>query len=255
MYTKEPRETFHEKLKVFVQPHPIYSHGHTLRQLSYLYNTIMVDKSDKELAQILWDYNYFKTPLQKADIILGLGNSDIKTAQHAAELYHQGYASLILFTGQYGPLTKDNFEKTEAEIFTDEAVKMGVARDKIMVEKKATNTGENIEFARDLLREKGLSPTKFIVVTKPHQLRRAYATFMKVWPGRKIIMSSIDTTMSEYIEINDLSLKNYINSLVAATQRVMLYPEKGFQIPQEIPREVWEAYEELVKRGYNKQLI
>ena len=38
-------------------------------------------------------------------------------------------------------------------------------------------------------------------------------------------------------------------------QRIRLYPEKGFQIYQEIPGEVWEAYEELLARGFIKNLI
>lgn len=31
--------------------------------------------------------------------------------------------------------------------------------------------------------------------------------------------------------------------------------ERGFQIPQEMPDEVWSAYEELVRLGYDKQLM
>jgi hypothetical protein len=42
--------------------------------------------------------------------------------------------------------------------------------------------------------------------------------------------------------------------MVGDTQRVKIYPEKGFQIPQEIPEEVWNAYEELVKRGYSSHI-
>jgi len=215
----------------------------------------MKDKTDKKLAQILWNYNNLQIPLKKVDVILGLGNSDIKTAEHAAKLFLEGYAPLILFTGQYGLLTKDSFEKTEAEIFTDVALKLGVPKDKILIEDKATNTGENIIFARELLKEKGLNPMSFIVVTKPHQLRRAYATFKKVWPEKEPIMSSINTTMSDYMKINNLRLNYYINTLVAVTQRIMIYPERGFQIPQPMPDEVRNAYEELVNRGYTRQLI
>jgi hypothetical protein len=38
-------------------------------------------------------------------------------------------------------------------------------------------------------------------------------------------------------------------------QRIRIYPEKGFQIPQEIPDHVWAAFEELVARGYTGHLV
>jgi hypothetical protein len=43
--------------------------------------------------------------------------------------------------------------------------------------------------------------------------------------------------------------------MVGDLQRLRVYPEKGFQIPQEIPADVWAAYEELVRAGYDKYLI
>jgi len=35
----------------------------------------------------------------------------------------------------------------------------------------------------------------------------------------------------------------------------IVFYEKGWQIEMHIPNEVWEAYELLVKRGYNKFVI
>lgn len=215
----------------------------------------MREKSDVELTQILWDYNNIKSPLKKADIILGLGNNDIKTASYAAQLYLERYAPLILFTGQYGLLTKNNFAKTEAEVFADEALKLGVPKEKILIENKATNTGENIEFAKRLLEQREIKTNRLIVIAKPHQLRRAFATFEKVWPGKELILSSISTTMAEYVKENSLDLNNFINALVGVTHRVLVYPGKGFQISQEMPDEVFHAFKILIERGYDKQLV
>ena len=36
---------------------------------------------------------------------------------------------------------------------------------------------------------------------------------------------------------------------------IKIYPEKGFQIYQEIPNNLWQAYEKLVALGYTKHLI
>ena len=37
--------------------------------------------------------------------------------------------------------------------------------------------------------------------------------------------------------------------MVGDLQRIRVYAERGFQIPQEIPDDVWLAYEELVRAG------
>ena len=46
-----------------------------------------------------------------------------------------------------------------------------------------------------------------------------------------------------------------IDIMVGDLQRIHLYPARGFQIPQEIPPEVWSAYEGLVKAGYDRRLV
>ena len=45
----------------------------------------------------------------KADCIVGFGNFNTDIARRAAELYHQGYAPKILFTGGLGRNTKSLF--------------------------------------------------------------------------------------------------------------------------------------------------
>jgi hypothetical protein len=43
--------------------------------------------------------------------------------------------------------------------------------------------------------------------------------------------------------------------MVGDVQRIRAYPALGFQIPQDIPAGVWEAYERLVSMGFDKHLI
>ena len=49
--------------------------------------------------------------------------------------------------------------------------------------------------------------------------------------------------------------KEWIDVLVGDIQRMKVYPEFGWQVKVDIPIKVWQAYEELVKRGYNKYII
>lgn len=210
--------------------------------------------SNDDLAKILWNYNNLYQPLKKADAILVLGSNDVRVAEYGSKLFLENWSPLIIFSGGFGRLTEGDFEEPEAEIFARIAVKMGVSKEKILIEDKSTNTGENIVFTRNLIEKKGLKINSFIAVQKPYMLRRTYATFKKQWPQADFIVNGPKISYEDYP--NEIISKDLlINIMVGDTQRIKVYAEKGFQIPQEIPNKVWEAYEELIKRGFNKQLI
>lgn len=208
----------------------------------------------KELAKKIWDYHHMNHTLEKSDCILVLGSHDTRVAERGAELFLQGWAPLIIFSGYLGNLTQGMWNEPEAEKFARIAIKMGVPEDRILIENRSTNTGENITFTRQLLSEKGLDPQKFIVVQKPYMERRSYATFKKVWPEKDIIVTSPVIEFETYFT-EEITMEKVINIMVGDLQRIKLYPEKGFQIPQEIPHDVWEAYEKLVDMGFDKHLI
>jgi uncharacterized SAM-binding protein YcdF (DUF218 family) len=135
---------------------------------------------------------------------------------------------------------------------------MGVPEGRILVENRSTNTGENILFTRRLLREKGIDPGRFILVQKPYMERRSYATFRKLWPEKEALVTSAQVSFAEYLAEyanQELTGDDVIGIMVGDLQRIKIYPEKGYQIPQEIPDEVWAAYEELVERGYRQYLV
>ena len=214
-----------------------------------------MDNSEVDkLAKVIWDYLHLNHQLKKADCIFVLGSNDTRVAKYAADLFLQGYAPYIIFSGGLGRLTKDIFQKPEADIFADIAVKRGVPPAKILIENKSTNTGENIEFTKKLLDEKGLDFNSFILVQKPYMERRTYATFKRLWPEKEFIVTSPQISFEEYPN-QQLSRDFIINIMVGDLQRIKIYPERGFQIYQEIPEKVWEAYEKLVEFGYTKHLI
>lgn len=207
-----------------------------------------------ELSQLIWDYHHLNHPLEKSDLILALGSNDTRVAEHAADLYLQGWAPRLMFSGNVGALTRGKFAKSEAETFADIAIAKGVPRSAILIEPNSTNTGENIVFSRRVLAEHGLDPQSFIVVQKPYMERRAYATFMKNWPGKHILISSPPSDWATY-PTAELPKDLVINIMVGDLQRIRDYPAKGFQIEQDIPANVWQAYEQLIALGYDKHLI
>ncbi|MEO6357233.1 MAG: YdcF family protein [Ferruginibacter sp.] len=206
------------------------------------------------LARQLWDYHHMQHQLVKADCILALGSHDLRVADRAAELYLQGWAPLVIMSGGLGNLTQNMWTESEADKFARIAIEKGVPADAILVENKSTNTGENILFTQQLLRQKGLDPQNFIVVQKPYMERRSYATFKKHWPNKNLLVTSPQLAFEEYATA-DIPMDRVINIMVGDLQRIRFYPAKGFQVYQEIPAEIWDAYEQLVQLGFDKHLV
>jgi uncharacterized SAM-binding protein YcdF (DUF218 family) len=210
------------------------------------------------LAQTLWNYHRLDHQLERADAILVLCSHDKTVAKRGAELFLEGWAPLLIFAGGLGAITRHLWHEPEADQFAAIAIEMGVPADRVLVENRSTNTGENVQFTKQLLAEKGLDPRTFIVVQKPYMERRSYATFRKVWPGKDLIVTSPQVPMDEYLKAyshDALSPDDVVGIMVGDLQRIRVYPAKGFQIPQDIPDEVWRAYEELIHSGYDKYLI
>jgi uncharacterized SAM-binding protein YcdF (DUF218 family) len=215
-----------------------------------------MNSSNVELsAEKIWNYHHINQKLEKSDCILVLGSSDIRVAEWGAKLFLEHWAPQIIFSGGKGRLTENLFTKPEAEIFTDVAIKMGVPKEKILIENKSTNTGENVTFTKNHLEKKNISHNKYIVVHKPYMERRAYATFRKIWPEKEIIVTSPHISFSNYPYEPKHNKDYVINIMVGDLQRIKLYSKKGYQIPQQIFEDVWQAYEDLVKLGYTKHLV
>jgi uncharacterized SAM-binding protein YcdF (DUF218 family) len=210
------------------------------------------------LAQVLWDYHQLHHELVPSDAILVLCSHDLRVAERGAELFLQRWAPLLIFSGGLGSITRTLMTIPEADQFAEVARQMGVPPDRILIENKSTNTGENVRFTRGLLEALGLAPGSFIVVQKPYMERRSYATFRKVWPEPQVRVTSPQVPMDEYLRgytHGSLSAHDVISIMVGDLQRIRLYADRGFQIPQDIPDDVWAAYEELVRTGYDQRLV
>lgn len=207
-------------------------------------------------AELIYNYHRLNHFLFDANIILCLCSLDIRVAHRAADLYLQGYAPLLVFSGDKGALTEGLFDRPEAHVFADIAVERGVPRDHIIVEPESTNTGENLLFTHRLLGERGIeTPTNILLVQKPYMERRAFATFCKQWPDQdvKVAVTSPQMSFDEYP--NEENSRELITSImVGDLDRIRDYPAKGYQIEQEIPAEVWEARNRLVEAGYDTHL-
>ncbi|WP_402376971.1 YdcF family protein [Isoptericola rhizosphaerae] len=205
-------------------------------------------------AQILWDYHQLHHEPRNTDIAIGLGSHDIGVAEHAAELWHEGRFPLIVFTGANAPTTVDVFPRGEAVHYAERAQELGVPADTILTETRATNTGENFTFTRDLLDGLGIHPGSATIISRPYQQRRAYATARQVWPELDVVCSARAQSLRDYVaSIGDVG--HVLNMLVGDTQRVWVYADKGFAIGQQVDARTREAFERLVAQNYTSRLI
>ena len=205
-------------------------------------------------ASLVWDYHHVGHTVAPAEVILVLGSHDTRVAERGAELFLQDLAPLVVFSGNLGSLTTEIWTRPEAEIFADVAAAMGVPRERMLTECRATNTGENVSLSRALLAERGLTPRRAIAVQKPYMERRTLATFHARWPELEVAVTSPRIAFEDYPN-EQITREDVIHIMVGDFQRLLLYGERGWSARQDVPPEVMDAYRGLVAAGYTRRLV
>ena len=207
--------------------------------------------------QVLWDYMRLDMTPVPADVLVGFGCYDETIPLRAAELWKQGLAPWVVFTGGLGRNTTGLFRSSEAERFAAIAVKAGLPEDVILLEDRSANSAENFLFTRALLEARHIPARRILAVHKPYMERRVYAAGAVYWPQAAFILTSPQVTVPEHIraaEAVGMTERSVIETVVGDVQRMELYAKKGYQIPQQIPPAVRAAYDRLVAAGYTGQL-
>lgn len=192
-------------------------------------------------------------PADKADMILALGSHDKRVPGYAADLYLSGCAPLLVCTGGLGRITMGLWTEPEAAIFGRICRDKGVPPEHLLLECKATNTGENFTFTRSLLKEQGIMPKSGLIVCKPYMNKRALAAGQKQWPEVCWSVGTPDIAFEEYYPGGPSEQE--ISIMVGDLFRLQTYAEKGFQVPVEIPEDVWHAGLRLAAAGYGGQIV
>lgn len=207
--------------------------------------------------QILWDYLRLGQTPGKADCIVGFGNFNVNIARRAAQLYQEGYAPKVLFTGGLGRNTEGMLPEPEAHRFARVAMECGVPPEDILIEDRSTNTRDNILFTRTLLEQHGMAGSRLLGVHQPFMERRITAAMGVYWPEADFSVTSPQVDIPEYIRdavSQGVTEEAAVCVIVGDFQRMDLYAKKGWQLPQEIPETAWEAFHRLVEMGYGGQL-
>ncbi|WP_326697983.1 YdcF family protein [Streptomyces sp. NBC_01754] len=171
-----------------------------------------------------------------------------------AGLYRARLFPTVVFTGAVTEATRERFPRGEAVHFREAALTLGVPDKAILSEPRATNTGQNIAFARTVLEDAGKHVDSVLLVCMPYMQRRAYATCRRQWPEVEVLCASQTVSFDEYADAQDDEAE-FVAMMVGDTQRVMEYPRRGFAIEQEVTERVLDAFERLSRRGYDAWLL
>lgn len=211
--------------------------------------------SESEKIKKLWNYMKCNHKLQKVDCIIGLGCEDLNVAKVATDLFMKNYGDKIIFSGGMGKVTKNIWNEPEANKFARYAIENGVHRDKIYIENASTNTGDNFRFIKKLIEKENLDIKSCIVVCKPYVQKRVEATLKKIIPECEGIITSQDIEYEAYCKQYEKEIGNsreVIEDLVCSVERMKVFAQRGWQIEVDVPDDIWDTYEELVKCGYDK---
>ena len=106
------------------------------------------------------------------DVVIVFGMSaPHRPVERAASLFHAGRVPLLLFSGGYNP----RLGRPEAHAMADLALAQGIPAQAILIEDRARNTQENIEFSHHLLEQRfgPAGPHGVMLLTIHYHLRRA----------------------------------------------------------------------------------
>jgi len=182
--------------------------------------------STEDLKKI-GDYMLVETlPLAKADVCLLFGNNKHaeELALRAALLYRAGFFSQIISSG--GSLMKNG--RKECDVMRDVLIANGVAAADILIENKATNTGENASYSKALLEQKfGKDAIKSaVVIYHIHAARRALMTLEQQWPELiKMLATTNCYGVPKKLWYTDPKFKN---AVMNEFNKVAPYKAKGY---------------------------
>ncbi|PRR81636.1 YdcF family protein [Clostridium vincentii] len=145
-----------------------------------------------ELTSVALEKKY---SLNKVKLLVLLGNSISSTIKCAVEAYNNGICEKVLICGGIGHSTEilrntikshdiykyiDLDGQSEADIFYQIINKYyNIPKDKIIIENKSTNCGENAKKAIELLDTLSIDYSSVILVQDPTMQLRTYASFLK----------------------------------------------------------------------------
>jgi len=201
-------------------------------------------------AREIWDYLSALSSRGKSDAIVICCSYDLRVCDHACELLDEGYSDTLVISGKSGYWTRHIYNEPEAQVFYQRAIANGIDSDRIILEREATNFGENIVFSKPLIpRAKTVT-----FVSKPNSLLRAKLTVDAQWPEIDCHVSAPEYGFPDGVS-NLIGVFGVIDEMVGDIDRIRKYPALGFQAEHRLPDRIVRAWEQLRDAGFTRRLL
>lgn len=162
--------------------------------------------------EYITDFIFVDQEPEPADVIFLPGGNYPEAAIHAAELYHDGWAPVIIPSGRYSTVKgyfepedpsgfqnekvklvyKDRYE-TECDYLSDILTQLNVPEQAVLGEDQATYTYENAIYSRKLVEQKGIQVKRAILSCQAFHARRCLLYYQEQFPDVEFLVCPIET--------------------------------------------------------------
>lgn len=190
-----------------------------------------------------------EAPAAPVDAILGFGMFDLRLPAFCGELFRQGVAPRIIFTGGVGA-GSGRLVGPEAEAWRS-ALRQAypeIPDQALILEPRSTNTAENIAFTAALLARDfpelafGRGLRRLVVVASPSRLRRVRLTLAHLHPDLTVIRRLPPISLESEWAAYGLQGIDYLAHLAGELDRIVNYPAKGWIAAEPLPPEIAAAH-------------
>lgn len=199
---------------------------------------------------MLWSYLSALRSREPADAVVVCCSYDLRVCDYACDLVRQGWAPKLVLAGKTGNWTGLLWNEPEARVFERRALANGIEPARIQVEEHSTNFGENIACVRALLPQ----ARRVIFVTKPNSVLRVVLTVPVQWPQVTAWVDSPPLAFPADVS-NIIGVFGVMSEMVGDVDRILRYPERGFQRAHAVPEAVLESWRALIALGFKHHLL
>lgn len=157
----------------------------------------------KEFYDCITDFIFVENSPAPSDMIFVPGGNYSEAAQHAAKLYHEGWAPCIMPSGKYS-ITKGFFEPERPELYPHKygtefdflrfiLQQEGVPDSAILQENQATYTYENAIFSRRQTETLGIRVDRAILSCQAFHARRCLMYYQEQFPDTEFLVCPVVT--------------------------------------------------------------
>jgi hypothetical protein len=188
-------------------------------------------------------------PAAPGDAIMGFGVFDLRLPVFCGELFRQGRAPRLIFSGGRGAGSgrlaapeADAWRAALHQAYPD------IPDTSVILENRSTHTAENIAFTADLLAREhpelafGRGLRRLFIVASPSRLRRVGLTLAHLHPELTVIRCLPPFSFEAELAVYGLQGIDYLAHLAGELDRIVAYPARGWIAADPLPLEIAAAH-------------